>query len=144
MLENEENELYREVIMEHYKNPRSSGLVDGLCVFSAKNPTCGDNVSVQIEYDENQKIKDIHQKCIGCSISISSASILTELLVGKTKEQAINLVENFLKMIKGEKYDENLDFKDAVVFKNISSYPARYKCAAVSWQLVLDVLKKGV
>ena len=141
MLNFDDNQLYREVILEHYKNPQNSGLVSSLPVFTSKNPTCGDMVSIQVEFDENKKIKDIYQKSIGCSISVSSVSILTSILRNKTREEAIYIAENFLSMVKGEAFDETIDFQDAVVFENIKNYPARYKCATVSWSLLLKVLK---
>ena len=140
MLDLDNNLLYREVIMEHYKNPLNKGLVESLHVYSSKNPTCGDNVDIQIEY-ENDKIKAIHQKSIGCSISVSSASILTSLLKGKTKTEAVKITQHFIKMIKGEEYDTTIDFGDGIVFENIRSYPARYKCASTVWELVLKALK---
>lgn len=141
MLNLDENQLYREVILEHYNNPLNSELVSSLPVFTTKNPSCGDTVSMQVEFDEFGNIKAIHQKSIGCSISVSSVSILTSILIGKTRQEAIYVAENFLKMVRGEIYDENIDFKDAIVFENIKNYPARYKCATVSWSLLLKVLQ---
>lgn len=137
----DDNQLYKEVILEHYKNPLNSELVSSLPVFVAKNPSCGDTVSIQIEFDNLGKIKAIYQKSIGCSISVSSVSILTSILIGKTKQEAIYIAENFLKMVRGEEYDKSVDFKDAIVFENIKEFPARYKCATVSWSLLLKVLK---
>lgn len=140
MLELDSNLLYREVIMQHYKNPLNSGLNDVLPVFSSKNPTCGDSVFLQFEF-EKDVIKNVYQKSIGCSISVSSSSILTNLIKGKTKQEAINIIENFLKMLKGEQYNTKSDFGDGIVFQNIKDYPARSKCATTVWELALKTLK---
>lgn len=141
MLNLDENQLYREVILQHAKNPLNAGLVSFLPVYSAKNPTCGDTVNIQIDYDGNEKIKAVFQSSAGCSISVSSVSILTDLLIGKSRQEAIYIAENFLNMVRGESYDEKIDFKDAIVFENIKNYPARYKCATVAWGLLIKVLK---
>lgn len=146
MLDLNKDLLYREVILEHYKRPLNSGLISGLEIYRSKNPVCGDDVSIQISLDEDGFIKQIHHKSIGCSISVSSVSVLTSVLQGKSPKQALYIVNAFLKMAKGEIYDTAIDFKDGVVFENIKNYPMRYACAAVGWELVksqLEELVKG-
>ena len=142
MLDLNNNELYREVVMDHYRNPRNKGLKPNLKTWAIKNPLCGDSVSVQIQLDENNLIKHVYHESIGCSLSTSSTSILSELLVGKTIMQAINIIENYVKLVKGDEYDQSIDFGDAVVFKGVKDYPARFKCATVSWEVVLNALKQ--
>lgn len=141
-MEINKHQLYREVILEHCKNPHSEGLVEDLPVYESKNASCGDNVSLQVEFDDDGKIKSIYQKSIGCSVSVSSTSILTQILKGKTRQEAVYMAENFLKMIEGEPYDENINFEDGVVYENIRDYPARRGCVSISWQLVLKILKE--
>jgi nitrogen fixation NifU-like protein len=141
MLKFDKNMLYREVISEHYKNPLNSKIVNGLEIFRSKNPLCGDDVSLQVEFDLEGKIKDIFHTSIGCSISVSSVSILTSVLKGKTLSEGIYIVENFINMATGNDFDKKIDFKDGVVFENIKNYPARQSCAIVGWKLVLKALK---
>lgn len=141
MLKFDKDMMYREVILEHSKNPLNFKEVDGLEVYHSKNPLCGDNVKLQIELDNQNKIQNIYHKSKGCSISVSSVSILTDLLKNKTVEQALYIAENFVKMASGQEFDKELDFKDGVVFENIKNYPARQSCATVGWKLVIDALK---
>ncbi|MGI5842322.1 MAG: Fe-S cluster assembly sulfur transfer protein SufU [Christensenellales bacterium] len=140
MLKLDKEMLYREVILEHYKNPLNSGLVDGPKIFHSKNPVCGDDVKVQIELDEEKNIKNIFHKSVGCSISVSSVSVLTGVLKGKSLKQALYIANNFINMATGLDYDAEIDFKDGVVFENIKNYPARKACATVGW----DLVKKAV
>ncbi len=142
MLELNNNSLYREVIMEHYKNPKNSGLVTDVPTFHMKNPICGDSVSVQIELNKSGVITGIHHKSIGCSISTASSSVMSELLTGKTVSEAKQLVQAYVNMVKGEPYNKKLDLGDAIVFGGISEYPARFKCATVSWEVVLNALNE--
>ncbi len=138
----ENNTLYREVIMEHYKHPQNKGLKPNLRSFSIKNPVCGDSVSVQIEIDDEGKIKNIFHKSIGCSISTSSSSIMSTILKGKTIAEAQYFIENFVKMVKGEPFDKGLDFGDAIAYEEIYNYPARFKCVSISWEIVSIALRE--
>ena len=80
MLDLNNNSLYREIIMEHAKHPKNAQLQENLQTWSIKNPLCGDSISVQIQLNENKTIKAIYHKSIGCSISMSSSSVMSELL----------------------------------------------------------------
>ncbi len=133
--------FYREVITHHYKNPLNSKIVDELKVYHSKSPLCGDDVSLQVELNSARKIKDIYHKSVGCSISVSSVSILTSVLKGLSVKDAIYKAENFVNMAKGKPYDKKIDFKDGFVFENIKNYPARLTCATIGWDLVLKALK---
>lgn len=147
MLDLQKNLIYKEVIKDHYKNPLNLKIIEGLKVYRSKNPFCGDEVNLQIEFDENNVIKNIYHKSVGCSISVSSVSVLTSVLKGLTLKEGIYMVENFIKMTKGEEFDKNLNFKDGIVFENIKDYPARQTCATVGWILVLKALNnqlKGI
>lgn len=141
MTEEIKNSLYKEVIMEHYKNPRNANLVNDLKTYLIKNPVCGDSVNLQIEVEKNV-IKNIYHKSIGCSISTSSTSVMSELLKGKTVNDAINIINNYVKMVKGEKYDQKLDFGDAIAYSGVADYPARFKCATISWEAILNILQE--
>jgi len=136
-----ENKLYREVIMEHYHHPQNTNLSDSLKKYSMKNPICGDNIIVQVEI-KNDVILRIFQKSIGCALSTSSTSIMSEWLKGKTIKEAKYYIENYVKMVKGEPYDQTIDFQEAIIFEGVSSYPARFKCATISFEAVLKAIEE--
>lgn len=130
--------LYRQVIMDHYKNPRNKGLVedDAYHRVHLKNPTCGDDVTIAIKTDD-QTITDIRHEGIGCAICCSSASVMSEVLVNKTFDEALNITNNFYEIVKGEEIDGNLDedeMGDAFVYAGVSQFPARVKCATIAWK----------
>ncbi len=135
--------LYREVIMEHYKNPRNKGLVDDdrYQKIHIKNPSCGDDITIQTLV-ENGIIKDVRQDGHGCSISMASASVLTEIMIGKEIDEAMNLANNYLKMVANQKFDENLDYEEAAVFSGVRNFPARVKCASIAWVAFKDTVNK--
>lgn len=136
---NDLESLYRQVIMEHYKHPRNKGLVGYESHYHIKNPSCGDDITVEIKL-ENGLIKDIHHEGTGCAICCSSASVLTELMKGKTVEEAKRLVEKYLTMLRGEEIEDEDELEEASVYKGVSKFPARIKCAAISWKALERLL----
>lgn len=107
------------------------------------NPSCGDDITLEIIMD-GDKIKDLAFTGHGCAISQASTSIMIDLLKGKTKKEALQLIDIFLKMIKREEIsEENLDkIEDAQALKNISNMPARVKCAELAWYTMEKLLEK--
>ena len=134
--------LYREIIMDHYKNPRNIGLLEDDHYQSnrIKNPSCGDDVTIQVLV-ENNIVKDVKQKATGCSISVASASVLTEIVIGKTVEEAKIIVDTCLKMITNQEFDESIDLEEAAVFSGVKQFPARIKCASIAWVAFKDGLE---
>ncbi|MFW5794474.1 MAG: Fe-S cluster assembly sulfur transfer protein SufU [Bacillota bacterium] len=134
--------LYREIIMEHYKNPRNYGLIEDEKYKSEriKNPSCGDDVIIQTLV-ENGKIKDIKQKASGCSISVASASVLTEIMKGKSLKEAKEIVNAYLNMVTDKEYDQSIDLEEAAVFSGVKKFPARIKCASIAWIAFKDTLE---
>lgn len=106
------------------------------------NPSCGDDITLEIKYDGN-RIEDLAFTGHGCAISQASTSIMIDLLKGKTKEEALKLIEIFTKMIKREEVkEEDLELlEDANALKNISNMPARVKCAELAWYTMKELLK---
>ena len=129
--------LYRQVIMDHYKNPRNKGL-KGYDHVHIKNPSCGDDITVEAKV-ENGIIKEINHNGTGCSICCSSASVLSETLKGKTVEEGIKLIQDFLEMVKGSE-DINEDLEEAIAYQGVSKFPARIKCATLSWKAMERLL----
>lgn len=136
--------LYRQVIMDHYKNPRNKGLADNSAYqqFHIKNPTCGDDITIQVHV-ENGNLKDIRHEGTGCSICCASASVMTTELKNDSLEVAKDKIELFFEMIKGHSVEPSELLGDAVVFEGVSKYPQRYKCATVAWQALKEVIGNG-
>lgn len=133
--------LYRQVIMDHYRNPRNKGLIEGddYCKVHLKNPTCGDDVTITLKI-EDDRISDVTFDGSGCSISMSAASVMSETVKGKTVEEAKSIIQNYLNMLKGEPIDESIDMGEAIVYQGVAKFPARFKCATISWQALSQAI----
>ena len=126
------DELYRQVIMDHYQHPRNQGDLQGdAMTVDLKNPTCGDEIHLQLAL-QGAVVNDVRFKGTGCSISMSSASMMTEAVKGKSLQDALLIMAEFKKMIRGEDYDEEL-LGDLEALSGISKFPARVKCATLAW-----------
>lgn len=127
--------LYRQVIMDHYKNPRNKGVLDGdVLTVDMNNPTCGDRIQLQLQV-EDDIVKDVKFNGEGCSISMSSASMMTQAIKGKKLEDALNMSETFSHMMMGEEVDtEELDLEDIGALQGVAKFPARIKCATLAWK----------
>ncbi|UKI50281.1 MAG: SUF system NifU family Fe-S cluster assembly protein [Clostridium sp.] len=136
-------ELYRMVIMDHYKNPHNKGLVDldGYKKLHLNNPSCGDDMTVEVKLN-GDVIEDIRQDGHGCSICCSSASVMSELLKGKTKEEATKLVEKFYAIVTGASVDNEDELEEALAYKGVSQFPARVKCATLAWKAFERAIKE--
>lgn len=137
------DDIYTELIMEHNNNKENKrSLEHADACKRGHNPSCGDDISLEISFD-GDVIKDAAYTGSGCAISQASTSMMIDLMVGKTKEEALELIDLFLKMIKREITDEDqleaLD--DAIALKNISNMPARVKCAVLAWHTLKDMIE---
>lgn len=135
------DQLYRSVIMDHYKNPRNKGEIDeGAVTIDMNNPTCGDRIHLTLQVEDGI-VKDAKFDGEGCSISMSSASMMTQIVKGKTVEQAEELADIFSKMMLGEEFDEDkYDLGDVEALQGVAKFPARIKCATLAWK----AMEKGV
>ncbi|HRY77406.1 MAG TPA: SUF system NifU family Fe-S cluster assembly protein [Candidatus Izemoplasmatales bacterium] len=135
--------LYREIILDHYKNPRNKGLVTdpGYVTVRIKNPSCGDEITVQTRLEDG-KIGDCRHEGKGCSICCSSASVMTETMIGKPLETAHAVAANYLNMVSGKPFDPAVDLEEAEVYAGVRQFPARVKCASIAWQAFLQTLEK--
>ncbi|MED4312067.1 SUF system NifU family Fe-S cluster assembly protein [Heyndrickxia coagulans] len=132
--------LYRSVIMDHYKNPRNRGsLEDGSLTVDMNNPTCGDRIHLTMKV-EGGLIRDAKFTGEGCSISMASASMMTQAVKGKTVDEALKLSHIFSEMVQGKDYDESEDLGDIEALHGVSKFPARIKCATLAWK----AMEKGV
>ena len=135
------DDLYRRVIMDHYQRPRNKGeLADGAITVELNNPTCGDSITLQMRV-ENGKIEEAKFMGEGCSISLASASMMTEAVKGLPTTQALELVELFSRMMQGEEINiDKFPLEDIEALTGVTKFPARIKCAALAWK----ALEKGI
>jgi len=132
--------LYREVILDHYRSPRNKGrLEDPTVVVELKNPVCGDEIALYLKLDGGQ-VEAVRFEGRGCSISQASASMMTQAVRGKSLEEALELIERFKGMVRGELAVEEADLGDLEALHGVSKFPVRIKCAVLAW----EALKKGL
>jgi len=126
--------------MDHYKNPRNKGsLEENAVTIDMNNPTCGDRIHLTLKVTDGV-VEDAKFDGEGCSISMSSASMMTQLIKGKKVEEAIELSDIFSKMMMGEEYSDKYDLEDVEALQGVSQFPARIKCATLAWK----AMEKGV
>ncbi|MGF7046606.1 nitrogen fixation NifU-like protein [Paenibacillus sp. DS2015] len=133
------DDLYRRVIMDHYKTPRNKGTFEEDAVtINLNNPTCGDRITLQLKLEDGI-VRDAKYSGDGCSISMSSASMMTAAVKGKTFEEAQDLAARFSALMKGEdvQFDE---YEDIEALSGVNKFPARIKCATLAW----NALRKGI
>lgn len=128
------DQLYRSVIMDHYKNPRNKGVIeDGALTIDMNNPTCGDRIRLTLDIVDDI-VQDAKFDGEGCSISMSSASMMTEAIKGKTIEEALKMSDEFFKMMLGEDYEIDEEAGDIEALSGVAKFPARIKCATLAWK----------
>ncbi len=133
------NSLYQEVILDHYKRPHHKGLKSGDIQVHHLNPSCGDEVTLSLRMD-GDKVAELTWDGQGCSISQASISIMSDLMIGKSKDEATRLLDAFTEMMQSkgqDQGDENL-LEDGVALAGVSKYPARIKCALLGWMAYKD------
>jgi nitrogen fixation NifU-like protein len=142
--------LYQEIILDHYRHPHHKGLRDP---FDAQvhhvNPTCGDEVTLRVtlaDADGEPAVADVSYEALGCSISQASTSVLTDMVVGKTVTEAMDISGEFLKLMqsRGEAEPDEDVLGDAVAFEGVAKYPARIKCALLGWMAWKDATAQAM
>ena len=133
-------EIYKEVILDHYKNPRNKReMPDAELSCSKNNPLCGDEITVYV-HAEDGKVLDVSFVGQGCSISQSSASMMTESVNGKTVEEVEELSTSVRGMLSGEVEPDEDAFGELVALKGVVKYPIRVKCAVLAWDVLQEAL----
>ena len=136
--------MYQEIILDHYKNPHGRGLREEYDAESFQvNPTCGDEVTLRVKVDDG-KVADVSYEGQGCSISQASTSVLTDLVVGRTLEEAFTTMDAFVELMQGKgkvEPDEDV-LEDGVAFAGVAKYPARVKCALLGWMAFKDAVAR--
>ena len=141
-------QLYQDIILEHGKSPRNLGKCEGYN-HEAKgyNPLCGDKVHVYLRLDNEKKVKNLTFEGEGCAISLASASIMTELVKGRTFDEAKDIMKNFLDMIKNNSEIKSIYLNDdektkLMSLSGVKKFPMRVKCATLSWHTLVSALEK--
>ncbi|HWD03188.1 MAG TPA: SUF system NifU family Fe-S cluster assembly protein [Amycolatopsis sp.] len=136
--------MYQDIILDHYKNPHGRGLREPYDAESFQvNPTCGDEVTLRVKLDDD-KVTDVSYEGQGCSISQASASVLTDLVVGHTVEEAFTTMDAFVELMQGKgkiEPDEEV-LEDGIAFAGVAKYPARVKCALLGWMAFKDAVAR--
>ena len=137
-------DILRSMIMDHYQYPRNHVLVENDPKYNSKHmasDSCIDDITVQSDI-ENGVIKDIRFNGVACTISTASTSVMTELLKGKTVEEAKKIIENYFAMVDGKEYDPEL-LDEAVIMKGVYKQPNLIKCATTGWHAMEQMIEES-
>ena len=136
-------ELYKEVILDHYRAPRNKGRLDPHDVaLERNNPLCGDEIELFLKFD-GDAVEGIAFEGKGCSISQASASMMTEKIKGVSTKEAQALAESIKRMMAGEEEGDPKELEDLVSLKGVVKYPVRIKCALLGWNTLLEALEES-
>jgi nitrogen fixation protein NifU and related proteins len=139
---NDMDELYREVILDHYKDPRCKGSLEKASVIAeGKNPLCGDELTLYLGIDDKDCVAEVAWDGHGCSICMASASMLAEQIEGGSIEEAQTKIEAVIQMMHGHPIPESLDVGDIPVLEGVKKFPVRIKCALLPWTTLQEGIK---
>ncbi|HZZ46126.1 MAG TPA: SUF system NifU family Fe-S cluster assembly protein [Pseudonocardia sp.] len=141
------NQMYQEIILDHYRDPHGAGLREPFDAESFQvNPTCGDEITLRVLVKRNDEgaadVVDVSYDALGCSISQASASVLTDLVVGRSVTESLRILEAFQEMVqsRGSVEPDEEVLGDGVAFAGVAKYPARVKCALLGWMAFKDAV----
>ena len=133
-------DLYQEIILDHSKNPKNFGVLDRYtCTAEGNNPMCGDQLTVYVDVKDNI-VSDVSYRARGCAISVASASIMSQMIKGKTLEEVNILFDKFHRLCMGEDIEEDEDTETLQALSGVSKFPTRVKCATMSWHAVKEAI----
>ena len=132
--------LYKAVVTDHSAHPHHHGKLEDVEQVVLNNPTCGDVISLSVKFNAENQIEDIAFVNSGCTISTASASMMTDAVLGKTKEQALELAEVFSQMIQGQEDSRQKELGDAAFLAGVAKFPQRIKCSTLGW----NALKRAI
>lgn len=139
-------DLYNAEFMDHVSHPDYKyQMEDADCTHEGVNPSCGDELTFSVRFADDGTIDEAAFTGHGCAISQASADIMSDLMIGKTPEQARELCDLFMRMVRGEETDEAAleELEDGVLLRDIAHMPARVKCAELAWRTLDEMLAKG-
>jgi nitrogen fixation protein NifU and related proteins len=132
--------LYREVVLDHHRHPRGNRPLAAFDVeASGKNPSCGDDVTLQVKFD-GDRLAQVGVISHGCAISTSSGSMMAEIIEGRTIAEAEAVAERFKAVMHGDQWPVDLDLGDLEALQGVKQFPVRVKCALLPWVTLLDAI----
>ena len=135
------DDLYQEIIIDHYKHPRhAEKLADEDVLVDRENPTCGDQIKLFAKVEDGV-IADLRYEAIGCAISVASASMMADALKGKPLSEATKVINAFIAVMRGEVDSLDEEAGDLLALEGVKKYPLRIKCATMSWHALADALQ---
>ncbi len=138
--------MYQEIILDHYREKHHSGLREPYrAQVTHVNPSCGDEVMLRVALD-GDRITDVSYEGVGCSISQASTSVMSDLVIGRTVDEALALHEDFTEMMhsRGEMEPDEDRLEDAIAFIGVAKFPARVKCALLGWSAFKDAAAQAL
>ena len=140
------DELYREVILDHFEHPRNKGKLEPHEIYEhGSNPLCGDKLDLYLNFDDTGNVKDVKFEGSGCSISQSSISMLTEVIQGRSYDEIKKIITDFKVMMLEDKpnpFTDDEDLEDLAALEGVKKYPVRVKCALLGWNTLDEALSK--
>lgn len=134
------NDLYRDILMDHYKYPRGKKTIEHPDIENeGKNPLCGDSMTVQLRLHDD-KVEDVGINCAGCAICTASASMLADIITGKSIDEIREISRVVKHMLKGEEFDTDMKLGDLEALEGVKKFPVRIKCALLSWTTLANSL----
>ena len=135
--------LYRDTVLDHFRSPRGQKALDRIDLKrDGYNPVCGDRITMSVKLSDNA-VEDVSVNCKGCVISVASASMLAELLPGKSRDEVLRLAEAFKQMMHGHPPPPGLDLGDLDALEGVKNFPVRVKCALLAWMTLIDALQES-
>ena len=134
--------LYKAVVTDHSAHPHHHGKLGDVEQVVLNNPTCGDVISLSVKFNAQNQIEDIAFVNSGCTISTASASMMTDAVLGKTKEQALELAEVFSQMVQGQGDSRQKELGDAAFLAGVAKFPQRIKCSTLGWNALKQAIEE--
>ena len=139
------DDLYRELIMDHYRHPRNKGALDhATAKAEGYNPLCGDEVEIEVEVDPSGVIQNVAFRGRGCSISQASGSMMSVAVKGHTRQEASDLADAFKRMMTEPEAPQDIELLgDLEAFQGVAKFPVRVKCATLAWHVLEETMSKA-
>ena len=134
--------LYKAVVADHSRNPHHQGKLADAQQISLNNPTCGDVINLSVKFNQAGILEDIAFINSGCTISTASASMMTDLVIGKTKEEILDLAQLFSEMVQGQENQRQKELGDAAFLAGVAKFPQRIKCSTLAWNALKRALEE--
>lgn len=136
------NSLYMAVVADHSKSPHHRGILEGVEAVLLNNPTCGDVISLTVDFD-GEIIKNIAFAGDGCTISTASSSMMTDAVIGKTKDQALELAQLFSEMVQGKENPKQELLGEPELLAGVAKFPQRIKCSTLAWYALEKAIERS-